>query len=365
MTDAASPGESLTDRAAAVISAMKSTGHPMRASELATYIGLSRALVARVLHEHPRLFRRDLENRWLLRSGAGGSLEAFDDASPLISQAHTVETSDADQSRSSTLPAVLRRPGPFGPAASLLPPGQLVRYIEHEEPVAIAIETMLDGDFSQLPVRRDGRVIGIISWRDLPKQLIPLQTAKATIARVLADPVSNFMEPAAPKHFVKPTQFIDTTVDWAAEQFVLVGDELHVLGILTIADVWSALNRFAEAFVILNELETALRELIRRVAGNDLAEWLSAVSSPDGRRTVTRLDQLHFADYSQIILNRVRWPRFEPYLPGARDLLTHQLDRANTIRNDALHFRGEVSPSRCEHLRRVLYRVRLAIDSRP
>jgi hypothetical protein len=71
------------------------------------------------------------------------------------------------------------------------------------------------------------------------------------------------MEPA---RFIDREVYIDTETDWGQIDYVLVGSDDNLIGILSLSDVFGRLNDFAEAFVILYEIEHEIRELIRDVA---------------------------------------------------------------------------------------------------
>ena len=128
-----------------------------------------------------------------------------------------------------------RRPGPFGPAWALLPKDQQPLVIGDEMPAYDAIERMVDNNFSQLPVQNsDGRIIGVFTWKSFSKRVLDLRNVKASI-KPIELPVRESMEPA---RFIDPEVYIDTETDWGDIDYVLVGDDRHLLGILCIADVF-------------------------------------------------------------------------------------------------------------------------------
>ena len=66
---------------------------------------------------------------------------------------------------------------------------------------------------------------------------------------------------------------------------MIVGTAREPLGILTIADVWTILHRFTEAFVLIHEIELELRRLIGRHAAETetpLGDLLAAMHVQDG-----------------------------------------------------------------------------------
>jgi len=70
------------------------------------------------------------------------------------------------------------------------------------------------------------------------------------------------MEPA---RFIDREVYIDTETDWGDIDHVLVGTDAELVGVLCISDVFGRLNDFAEAFVLLYEIEHEIRDLIHDV----------------------------------------------------------------------------------------------------
>ncbi len=62
--------------------------------------------------------------------------------------------------------------------------------------------------------------------------------------------------------FIDRGVYIDTATDWSDLDYVLVGTESELVGILTVSDVFARLNDFAEAFVLIYEIEHEVRDLI-------------------------------------------------------------------------------------------------------
>jgi CBS domain-containing protein len=52
-------------------------------------------------------------------------------------------------------------------AGDVMTPADRLRYLELDAPVSKAIELMLEGDFHQMPVMSDGRLVGLLSRFEL------------------------------------------------------------------------------------------------------------------------------------------------------------------------------------------------------
>lgn len=286
-------------------------------------------------------------------------------------------------------PANRRRPGPFGPAWALLPKDQQPLVVDDIIPVHDAIERMIDSNFSQLPVRDgDNRIIGVFTWRSFGKRVSDL---KDTGIKPIELPVREAMEPA---RFIEPEVYIDTETDWGDIDYVLVGDERNLHGVLCVADVFGRLNDFAEAFVLLYEIEHEIRDLIHDVyTDEELIGVLDAMMTSATRevRQVTeelkqvldekgmipavgkairllrtgagshpleRLEDFTFAQYRTLICCSDNWPRFEPLFAANRELLDADFGGINELRNIVFHFRRGITPKDTDRLRRFRDRLR-------
>ena len=165
-----------------------------------------------------------------------------------------------------------------------------------------------------------------------------------------------------PPLFLDPDLYIDTTVDWSNVDYVIVGSREEPIGILTVADVWAKLNDFAEAYVLINEIETDIRALIGIVAKDRLTEWIDNIKMPLHASKPQSLDEFVFSQYSQLMLEKkVCWPCFEPVLGQPRDLFMSEINQINKLRNDFMHFKEQTSVARCNQLRAFRDRTRTAI----
>jgi len=296
---------------------------------------------------------------------------------------------------------IRRRPGPFGPASALLPVDQLVLTIPDDTLAADAIERMVDTGYSQLPVTNSsGDIIGVFSWQSFGKRAGELYSANVNVAALMVKDTD--LEKA---RFISPETYIDTETDWGQIDHVIVGSRDEVLGVLTIADVFGRLNDFAEAFVILFEIESEIRDLFIDIyTADELAKILEGLSSSndspeesiaktlqgliDGdqphlsekkvtrpiqqainlllragrQRPVTDLKDFTFAQYREVIFNRANWPRFEAVFEAPRELLNADFQKINELRNTVFHFRRGVTPKDIDRLRRFRDKLRYNRD---
>lgn len=290
-----------------------------------------------------------------------------------------------------------RRPGPFGPAWALLPKDQQPLTIDDDTKSADAIERMIDSGYSQLPVRNsEGLINGVFTWKSFGKRVSDLKGTKLAVVDL---PVKDTdLEPA---RFIAPETYIDTETDWGSIDYVLVGDARHLRGILSISDVLGRLNDFAEAFVLLFEVEHEVRDLIGMVYTSpeliEVCEVLATSSrapleaaaleivrltegeSPivtvknhvaavqkaakllreAGRaRPLTALEDFTFSQYKSVICSESNWPRFQPVFDTMRELVDADFDDVNKIRNIVFHFRRSITPRDTDRLRRFRDKLR-------
>lgn len=280
--------------------------------------------------------------------------------------------------------AVRRRPGPFGPAKALLPQDQDVLCIDHNTLVFDAVDRMKDTGYSQLPVQQNNRVIGVFSWRSFGKRVSDLRGAAVKTAELCT---RDCME--SPR-FIGPEVYIDTETDWGDIDYVLVGAPESLIGILCIADVFGRLNDFAEAFVLLYEIEHEVRDLITEVVDEAilcqliagiaqpteakvpkaLADWIATAPNKDvlgamlerltkpAGRVPTTLSELSFDQYRSMITSRDNWSVFESAFASMREIVDADFKEVTQLRNTVFHFRRRITPKDTDRLRRFRDRLR-------
>ena len=251
-----------------------------------------------------------------------------------------------------------RRPGPFGPAEALLS--------ENHEPVTVredalawdALDRMIDTGFSQLPVIGEhGDVIGVFSFRSYAIRTLDYRGQKVDATELtVADSMDR-------PEFIPPDDYIDTNraTDWGRIDYILVGAHADLRGVLTTSDVFGRLTDFAEAFVLLYEIELDLRDVIQMVLPRAELEAVFQELSPPNSRPVRSLEDFQFGQYVGLITNKARWPQFEQLFRSSRDATLVDLNRVNDLRNVVFHFRRQVTPRDNDAMRRFRNRLRMRI----
>jgi CBS domain-containing protein len=293
------------------------------------------------------------------------------------------------------------RPGPFGPARALLPENQQLETVLPSDPTALALERLIDSGFGQLPiVDIGGHVHGVFTWQSFGRRMSEIFSLRIDLGEL---PVRD-TDLEKPR-FLDPDTYIDTEADWKEIDYVLVGSVDHLIGVLTISDIYGRLNDFAEAFVLISEIEHEIRDLFRDLyPDEELGRVMEAISdqsgAPEARalealrevlapdapladcpdasrnvrfaigqleklsrqrersRAVRSLEDFTFAQYREVIFNEAQWPRFEPVFSQMREMVMTDFERINTLRNEVFHFKRKIGPRDTDRLRRFRDRLR-------
>jgi CBS domain-containing protein len=223
----------------------------------------------------------------------------------------------------------------FLSVGNALPDDQDVVSVEPRTPVGDAVRLMREGDFSQVPVTVDRAVVGVFTYGALASVLADADV----LGRVAELPVDGFL---VTPHYVRVTDRFDyAVVRWLDEDdYVLVGEPERLQGVLTSVDVLRHLYRASQRFVLLNEIEIGLRELIRTsVDDTGLAVCIQNCVARGARAMRPRLEDMVFSNYTAIITDMENWPRFAKVFGGIREVVYTKLESIRKLRNDIFHFK--------------------------
>ena len=189
-----------------------------------------------------------------------------------------------------------------------------------------------------MPVVEGKEVLGAFTYRSFA-------LGAASIARgdVSSMPALEFVETL---HFARPRDDFEAVIEALdRDGAVFVGEPDQLIGIATTVDVLRYLLEIANAFVLLQEIELGLRELLRAAAGGDApADWmLKSVVVPDGARPKSSFRDLAFGDYRSILEAKGNWEHLAEIFGAARIPVLARVKRTNEIRNIAFHFRQPLS----------------------
>jgi CBS domain-containing protein len=195
--------------------------------------------------------------------------------------------------------------------------------------------------FSQLPVVEGDTVLGIFSYRSLAEGAVRLGKSRIELGELF---VEDFVERV---HFARVTDEFQSIFDSLdRDNVVLVGEPDRLQGIVTAVDLLRYLYGVASPFVLVAEIELALRALITLAVKGGLLETCAKVSlsTKYGEDKVpSTTSDMEFNDYIQLVGHGDNWKHFAPVFGGMRETVRSKLDDVRTLRNDIFHFRRELT----------------------
>lgn len=225
-----------------------------------------------------------------------------------------------------------------------LPP---LETIDAKAPIRDAVAKMCIKDYSQLPVVEDKKCVGSVTLDSILRQLRKEDKKGNLGLNFMNWPVKRFI--AKNPRFVSPDDDLLKYVEWMADKgFVLIGDPSRLEAIVTNYDLVLFFKCTTEPFLLLREIETALRYVIRRkLQHQELKEALASVKTEDGSRP-SNLDELTLNNLRQLIL--VNWTKLQDLLLD-RKKTDKQLQAIRKLRNEIFHFRARLSASQLAQLK--------------
>ena len=167
-------------------------------------------------------------------------------------------------------------------------------------------------------------VKGIVSWRSIGTRM------------ALGDEPDRAVDCMERSHHEVPADELVFSVVRQVLQFdaVLVRQpNRRISGIVTAKDLSEELERVAEPFLLIGEIEHRIRQLLD---GKFTLDALKSVIALDGRPPLESLDELSYGDYVRICQHPESWKRIG--LPIDCRAFVKQLKQVNRIRNRAMHF---------------------------
>jgi CBS domain-containing protein len=226
----------------------------------------------------------------------------------------------------------------------LLPADQRVETVSPETPAREALQLMKERGYSQLPVTQGRTVLGLFSYRAFA--LEALSTGES--GQGLADlPVEEFLEHELLTFARLSDEFRGLIDVLDMKDCVVVSGPNELIGIVTPMDVLRYLYEVANAFVLLEEIELALRALIARALGEKSvfeACLQRVLSHKYGEGAVpSSLEQLTLDDHVALVRDGRTWEYFKPIFGGVRARAGAKLDAARQLRNEIFHFKRPIT----------------------
>ena len=204
-----------------------------------------------------------------------------------------------------------------------------------EKPICIKRDSKLDEaitimrlhNYSQLPViSGNKKLCGYISWTTIGIGLAQ---------RVQSDSVNSYMHENV-KTISPDTPILTAIRAIHKHDFIIVVDKCkELLGIITTTDISSQFLELEEPFLLLEQIENQIRQLIdEKFLLEDIKKLCKETSSPKEIRTI---EDLTFGDYIYLIENPERWSKLKLKSVN-RIVFIEKLKEIKNIRNDIMHF---------------------------
>lgn len=198
-----------------------------------------------------------------------------------------------------------------------------------------AMEAMFSNGNRQVGVVDRGELRGIVTHHSITRaQLLLAQSDLAD--GLLERNVTLAMEDPDP--IVDESVDVFTLFDVLAESPYVLVDRAEDYHVLRDVGFHQYLRKELEVFILIEEIERALRSIFLDLYGDDLAATLSETFEGKEVRTPSSVDDCSFAHY-QIFVS-ANWDRFREYFDEDREFVRELLNNAGDVRNALFHFRA-------------------------
>lgn len=198
-------------------------------------------------------------------------------------------------------------------------------YIDNRDSLNKATTLMQCHNFSQLPVttNKERGLIGYISWESICKAKI-----NSIKSEVVKDYVNTNVATLSPDTPLIQAIEIVKEHDFA----IVLAKDKSLFGIVTVSDITSQFIIETEPFLLINELECHLRNLLKeKILLKDLQTLCNE------NKTIKSIDDLSFGDYIAIFSNREQWEKIG--IVADQHTFIGKIEEIRSIRNDVMHFR--------------------------
>jgi CBS domain-containing protein len=229
----------------------------------------------------------------------------------------------------------------------IIPKDQKLLTIPPDCRVRDAVALLREHGYSQVPVVDNGEVLGVFSFRSFAQEAANATLEEWTKQKCSPGelPVDEFLEQF---EFARVTEEMSRVFDaMDRDNGVLIGAPERLVAILTPMDFLRYLYQVASPFVMVSEIELALRALIRLALSPEkiVAAAKCCLSSVyRGEENVpTSLEDMTFDNYQSIISYGEIWTDFATVFGGTRTRISGKLKEIGGIRNALFHFKREIT----------------------
>lgn len=217
-------------------------------------------------------------------------------------------------------------------------PSNELETVQAEETLISAIGTMFENRYTQLGIERDGEIVGMVSFRSISRLLSILRELGAE-KDLPGREVGIAIEDVSPT--VEPQDDLIVLFDLLREDpYVIVEfDDGERLEILTSYDLLQYLRESIEPFLLIEDIERSVRNIIRDAFSEDLDNELRSFFDDKDIRTPDNITDCSFGHYPQFMTQN--WEPLREYFEEGGDFVRRLLSEVGEIRNKIFHFRSE------------------------
>lgn len=217
-----------------------------------------------------------------------------------------------------------------------------------------ALKVMTENRFGQMPVvDEDGSLHGLITQQGIAG-LYYHTKGKVDLLKV---PVHHALEAVTT---LSPGDYLLKAVEALAvprTSAVLVAQDGKPLGLLTGKDMTHFFRSLFEGIMLAEEIELTLRDYTARAFPDEAALNAAAMAAfgpgPNNPELPRRNPhKLSFGDRMQMLCASPNWERFEATL-GPQLIFVTLMSRVREVRNEMMHFRGQMDPLEYDALTRA------------
>jgi CBS domain-containing protein len=236
----------------------------------------------------------------------------------------------------------------FFRVARIIPSNQEILCVPPGTKVRDALDLMNERGFSHLPVVAGETVIGVFTYRSLARNLHSIRSQDSPLDVPVDDLVEDLI-------FARPEEEVSEILKWVERDgAILLGDDDHLLAIATASDLAQFLWDTTQPFILVRDIELAVRDLIRYACPSQTAlqgRISMALPAQEAESHDTTLEDLTLGQVIAVLLQGQNFGQcFRRTFGNNRDLVRGRLESVRIIRNKVFHFTGAVSTREMQSL---------------
>jgi len=241
----------------------------------------------------------------------------------------------------------------FHSVGRILPEEQELITIAPDTLVRDALGVMKKHNVSQIPVVTGDELLGVFSYRSFAEGIIRLSERERNICEL---PVEAFYEDL--KFATVSDELAALLDEFELKDAVLIGSESKLQGIVTTIDALRYFYEVASAYVMLGEIELAVRELMRASMNDSelnesIDKCLKKYYEEKSLHLPVSLEEMSFNDYVSILSFKGFWEKFKDTFGGVYSVVQTKLEPLPRLRNEVFHFRRTLTVEDYDILRDV------------